>query len=121
MQVAEVAQRAILAPPPPRTGPLLLSARYLSAAVEAQVGGDLYEVVPGESSVRVLVGDVRGKGLSAVRTATVVIGEFRAVAADTDDVVHIAREVDRRIQPYLTDPEDFVTGVFVDIDLDGRF
>lgn len=121
IQVAEVAQRAILAPPPPRTGPLLLSARYLSAAVEAQVGGDLYEVVPGESSVRVLVGDVRGKGLSAVRTATVVIGEFRAVAADTDDVVHIAREVDRRIQPYLTDPEDFVTGIFVDIDLAGRF
>ena len=36
MQVAEVAQRAILAPPPPRTGPLSLSARYLSAAVEAR-------------------------------------------------------------------------------------
>ncbi|GAA1915886.1 GAF domain-containing SpoIIE family protein phosphatase [Nocardioides marmoribigeumensis] len=121
MQVAEVAQRAILAPPPPRTGPLRLSARYLSAAVEAQVGGDLYEIVPGTTSVRLLVGDVRGKGLSAVRTATVVIGEFRAAAADTGDVCHVAREVDRRIQPYLPDPEDFVTGVIVDIDHAGHF
>ena len=121
IQVAEAAQRAILAPPPPRTGPLTLSARYLSAAVESQVGGDLYEVVSGPSSVRLLVGDVRGKGLSAVRTATVVIGEFRAAAVDSADVVHLARVVDRRIRPYLPDLEDFVTGVVVDIDHDGTF
>ena len=108
--VAEAAQRAILAPPPARTGPVALSARYLSAALEAQVGGDLYEVVRGPSSVRLLVGDVRGKGLSAVRTATVVLGEFRAAAAGTGDVAHVAREIDRRILPYLPDPEDFVTG-----------
>ncbi len=121
MQVAEAAQRAILAPPPDRTGPVRLSARYVSAAEEAQVGGDLYEVVPGPSSVRLLVGDVRGKGLAAVRTATVAIGEFRAAAVDTDHLAHVAREVDRRIQPYLPDPEDFVTGVLVDIAHDGRF
>ena len=121
LQVAEVAQRAILAPPSPRMGPLALSARYLSAAVEAQIGGDLYEVVPSATSVRVLVGDVRGKGLAAVRTATVVIGEFRAAAVDSDDVGHVAREVDRRLQPYLPDPEDFVTGVLVDIGHDGHY
>ena len=102
----------------PRRGPvpIALSARYLSAAVEAQVGGDLYEVVPGPTSVRLLVGDVRGKGLSAVRTATVVLGEFRAAAAGTGDVAHVAREIDRRIPPYLPDAEDFVTGVLVDIE-----
>jgi serine phosphatase RsbU (regulator of sigma subunit) len=121
MQVAEVAQRAILAPPSPRMGPLSLSARYLSAAVEAQIGGDLYEVVAGPTAVRVLVGDVRGKGLAAVRTATVVIGEFRAAAVSTNDVAQVAREVDRRLLPYLPDPEDFVTGVLVDIDHDGHF
>lgn len=120
MLVAEAAQRAILAPPPPRTGPVALSARYLSAAVEAQIGGDLYEVVQGPESVRLLVGDVRGKGLSAVRTATVVLGEFRAAAADSGDVVHVAREIDRRIRPYL-DTEDFVTGVLVEIGHDGSY
>ena len=78
-------------------------------------GGDLYEVVRGPSSVRLLVGDVRGKGLSAVRTATVVLGEFRAAAAGPGDVAHVAREIDRRILPYLPDAEDFVTGVLVDI------
>ncbi|HEV2798834.1 MAG TPA: GAF domain-containing SpoIIE family protein phosphatase, partial [Nocardioides sp.] len=119
--VAEAAQRAILAPPPARIGPVSLSARYHSAAFEAQVGGDLYEVVRGPSSVRLLVGDVRGKGLSAVRTATVVLGEFRAAAAGPGDVAHVAREIDRRIRPYLPDDEDFVTGVLVDIRHDGSF
>jgi serine phosphatase RsbU (regulator of sigma subunit) len=119
--VAEAAQRAILAPPPARTGPISLSVRYLSAAAEAQVGGDLYEVVPGPTCVRLLVGDVRGKGLSAVRTATVVLGEFRAAAAGPADVAQVAREIDRRIPPYLLDAEEFVTAVLVDIEHDGRF
>ena len=119
--VAEAAQRAILAPPPARTGPVSLSARYHSAALEAQIGGDLYEVVRGPGSVRLLVGDVRGKGLSAVRTATVVLGEFRAAAAGPGDVAHVAREIDRRILPYLPDGEDFVTGLLVDIRHDGTF
>ena len=119
--VAEAVQRAILAPPPERIGPLSLSVRYLSAAAEAQVGGDLYEVVPGPTSARLLVGDVRGKGLSAVRTATVVLGEFRAAAAGTGDVAAVAREIDRRIPPYLLDAEEFVTAVLVDIEHDGQF
>ncbi|NYG54631.1 PP2C family protein-serine/threonine phosphatase [Nocardioides perillae] len=119
--VAEAAQRAILAPPPQRSGPLTLSARYLSAATEAQVGGDLYEVVPSATSSRLLVGDVRGKGLGAVRTATVVLGAFRSAAADTDDVAAIARDVDRRIVPYLADAEDFVTAVVVAVEHDGCF
>jgi serine phosphatase RsbU (regulator of sigma subunit) len=119
--VAEAAQRAILTQPPARIGPIGLSVRYLSAAAEAQVGGDLYEVVAAPSAVRLLVGDVRGKGLSAVRTATVVLGEFRAAAAGTGDVATVAREIDRRIPPYLLDNEEFVTAVLVDIEHDGRF
>ncbi|GAB6984089.1 SpoIIE family protein phosphatase [Nocardioides pyridinolyticus] len=121
MLVAEAAQRAILAPPPPRVGPVTLTARYSSAAVEAQVGGDLYELVERPDSVRLLVGDVRGKGLGAVRSATVVLGEFRAAAAGDSDIADVAREIDRRIVPYLPDSEDFVTGVLVDIAHDGTF
>ena len=119
--VAEAAQRAILAPPPEKVGPVALSARYVSAAVEAQVGGDLYEVVPAPGSVRLLVGDVRGKGLAAVRTATVVLGEFRAAAAGTGDLAHVAREIDQRMRAHLLTDEDFVTGVLVEIADDGRF
>jgi PAS domain S-box-containing protein len=117
-RVAEAAQRAILAPVPSGIGPVRLAARYVSAAAEARVGGDLYEVVRRPSAVRLIVGDVRGKGLEAVRTATIVLGEFRAAATDLDDLPAVAVQIDRRLAPYLGD-EDFVTAVLAEIDDDG--
>lgn len=119
-RVAEAAQHAILAPPPTRIGPVALAARYVSAEAEALVGGDLYEVVRRDSAVRLLIGDVRGKGLEAVRTATVVLGEFRAAAADLDDLSDVCRQIDRRLRPYLG-PEDFVTSLLAEVGDDGRF
>ena len=117
-RVAEAAQQAILAPVPPRVGPVRLAAAYVSAAAEARVGGDLYEVLPLDDCVRLLVGDVRGKGLQAVRTATVVLGEFRAAAVERQDVAAVARQMDLRLRPYLND-EDFVTAVVAEIRADG--
>jgi GAF domain-containing protein/anti-sigma regulatory factor (Ser/Thr protein kinase) len=119
-RVAEAAQHAILAPPPGEIGPVALAARYVSAEAEALVGGDLYEIVRRDSSVRLLIGDVRGKGLEAVRTATVALGEFRAAAADIDDLCDVARQIDRRLRPYLG-PEDFVTALLAEVEDDGRF
>ncbi len=121
MKVAAAAQQAILAPPPPRIGPYRLSARYVSAADEAQVGGDLYEVVARGDRLRVLVGDVRGKGLGAVRTATIVLGGFRSVAALDVPVEEVARQLDKHVQVYLPDEEDFVTAALMDLDHDGSF
>jgi serine phosphatase RsbU (regulator of sigma subunit)/anti-sigma regulatory factor (Ser/Thr protein kinase) len=119
-RVADVVQRAILAPPPRRLGSLLLAARYVSAAAEARVGGDLYEVVRRPNAVRMLIGDVRGKGLAAVRTATIVLGEFRAAAVDIADLRDVAEHIDRRIQPYLGD-EDFVTATIAEVTDDGQY
>ena len=119
-RVADVAQRAILAPPPARLGSLRLAARYVSAAAEARVGGDLYEVVERPDAVRLLIGDVRGKGLAAVRTATIVLGEFRAAAVDLGDLGHVAEHIDRRIRPYLGE-EDFVTALIAEINADGQY
>jgi GAF domain-containing protein/anti-sigma regulatory factor (Ser/Thr protein kinase) len=118
-RVAEAAQHAILAPVPAQIGPLLLSAAYVSAAREALIGGDLYEVVPREDGLRLIIADVRGKGLEAVRVATVVLGEFRAAAADEADLQQVAVRVDRRLTAYLAD-EDFVTALIVDIDNGGQ-
>ena len=118
-RVAEAAQHAILATLPPRLGAVALSARYVSATAEALVGGDLYEVVERAGAVRLLVGDVRGKGLEAVRTATVVLGEFRAAAADIEHLVDVAVQIDRRLRRYLGD-EDFVTAVLAEITDDGQ-
>ena len=119
-RVADAAQRAILAPPPARLGSLLLAARYVSAAAEARVGGDLYEVVQRPDATRLLIGDVRGKGLAAVRTATIVLGEFRAAAMDIADLGDVAQHIDRRIRPYLGD-EDFVTATIAEVANDGRY
>jgi serine phosphatase RsbU (regulator of sigma subunit)/anti-sigma regulatory factor (Ser/Thr protein kinase) len=119
-RVAEAAQHAILATLPPRLGAVELSARYVSAAAEALVGGDLYEVVERGETVRLLVGDVRGKGLEAVRLATVVLGEFRAAAADIERLPDVAGQIDRRLRRYLAD-EDFVTAVLAEIDPDGSY
>jgi serine phosphatase RsbU (regulator of sigma subunit) len=119
-RVADAAQRAILAPPPSRLRSLLLAARYVSAAAEARVGGDLYEIVERPDAVRLLIGDVRGKGLAAVRTATIVLGEFRAAAVDIGDVGEVAEHIDRRIRPYLGE-EDFVTALIAEINDDGRY
>lgn len=121
MKVAAAAQQAILAPPPPRLGPFSLSARYVSAVEEAQVGGDLYEVVALPDRVRVLIGDVRGKGLGAVRTATIVLGGFRSVAVLDVSIDEVARQLDTHVQVYLHDEEDFVTAALMDLHHDGRF
>jgi serine phosphatase RsbU (regulator of sigma subunit) len=120
IRVAEAAQQAILAPPPDRVGAIALAARYVSATAEALVGGDMYEVVARPGAVRLLIGDVRGKGLAAVRTATIVLGEFRAAAADLDDLAAIARQLDRRVRAYL-DGEDFVTALLAEVADDGTY
>jgi serine phosphatase RsbU (regulator of sigma subunit) len=117
LRVAEAAQHAILSPPPAHIGPVHLAARYVSAAAEALVGGDMYEVVRRPGAVRLLIGDVRGKGLEAVRTA---LGEFRAAAADVDDLSRVAVQIDRRLRSYL-DVEDFVTAVLAEVCDDGSW
>ena len=118
-RVAEAAQHAILAPVPSRVGPVLLSAAYVSATREALIGGDLYEVVTRTDGLRLIIGDARGKGVDAVRVATIVLGEFRAAAADEHDLEQVAVRVDRRLTSYLAD-EDFVTALIVDLRNDGR-
>jgi GAF domain-containing protein/anti-sigma regulatory factor (Ser/Thr protein kinase) len=117
-RVAEAAQHAILAPMPSELGPVRLSAAYVSAAQDALVGGDLYEAIEREGSVRILIGDVRGKGLEAVRMATVVLGHFRSAAVECRDLGAVARQVDDRLRPYIGD-EDFVTAIMAEISPDG--
>ena len=71
--VARVAQSALLREVPETVTAARLASRYLSAAAEARVGGDLLEVVPDAARPRWLIGDTRGKGLSAVRLASVAM------------------------------------------------
>jgi hypothetical protein len=115
--VAEAAQRAVLRPPPPRLGPLGFDVVYVAAAAEAKVGGDLYEaVVTSQHGIRVIMGDVRGKGLGAVELATDVLGMFREQAHDAGTLAELATRLDAGLGRGLGRHEEFVTALLVEID-----
>lgn len=111
-RLAEVTQHAILAPLPCSLGPVRMASRYRSAAAEAVVGGDFYDAISTTSGVRVLIGDVKGKGLGAVRTASHVLGAFRLAALGQAGLDQVARDLQDCVSPGLDD-EDFVTAMLV--------
>jgi sigma-B regulation protein RsbU (phosphoserine phosphatase) len=106
--IAEAAQLALLPPLPPEMTGITIAARYRSATREASVGGDLYEIIPTGHGIRVIIGDVRGKGLEAVLLARHVLSAFRRSAVAMPAMEQVAGEVGRAIGPYLGE-EDFVT------------
>jgi serine phosphatase RsbU (regulator of sigma subunit) len=115
--VAEAAQRALLRPLPRQVGPLELAVVYLAAAAEARVGGDLYEVARTQFGIRLIVGDVRGKGLDAVEIAADVLGVFREVAHEVYTLAEVARRIDASLARRPAAPlEEFVTAVLAEID-----
>ncbi|TJZ49714.1 hypothetical protein FCH28_24995 [Streptomyces piniterrae] len=112
--IAEVAQRVLLRPVPRGAGPLRIAVSYTSAVAEAQIGGDLYEVVTSPAGVRIIVGDVQGKGLEAVESAAVVLGAFREAAHDEPDLTAVGERLERALNRHLSG-ERFVTAVLAEI------
>ncbi|MEV8088301.1 PP2C family protein-serine/threonine phosphatase [Streptomyces nigra] len=108
--VAEAAQHALLQPVPSTVGPFQVAVRYSAAAAEARIGGDLYALVSTPYGVRLIVGDVRGKGLPAVGTAALVVGVFREAAHDEPDLLDVVARIERSLARNLG-PDDFVTAV----------
>ncbi|MFF6888811.1 PP2C family protein-serine/threonine phosphatase [Streptomyces sp. NPDC012421] len=112
--IAEVAQRVLLRPVPRTAGGLSAAVSYTAAVAEARIGGDLYEVVTFPGGVRVIVGDVQGKGLDAVETAADVLGAFREAAHDEPDLAGVSARLERAMNRSL-DGERFVTAVVAEI------
>ncbi|WP_354642619.1 PP2C family protein-serine/threonine phosphatase [Kitasatospora camelliae] len=109
--VAEAAQRALLRQPEPTVGPLRLAVRYVSAADAGRIGGDLYSVLDTPHGTRLIVGDVRGKGLGAVQTAAVVLGAFREAAYDEKRLGSVAARIEASVARHAPDGE-FTTALF---------
>ncbi|MFF7680439.1 PP2C family protein-serine/threonine phosphatase [Actinacidiphila glaucinigra] len=78
--VAEAAQQVVLQPLPELIGPLRIACDYQAAEDQARIGGDLYAAVRTPGGTRLLIGDVRGKGLPAIGDASLLLGAFRSVA-----------------------------------------
>ena len=114
--VARVAQSALLREVPRSVAAARLASRYLSASAEARVGGDLLEVITDGANPRWLVGDTRGKGLPAVRLASVAATSFRDACAQPGlSLTEVARAVDLSVTR-AGGEEDFVTAVFAELD-----
>jgi serine phosphatase RsbU (regulator of sigma subunit) len=112
--VSEAAQRALLRPVPARIGSLSIAVRYLAAEAEARIGGDLYEVLSTPYGTRVILGDVRGKGLQAVETAADVLGAFRDAARAEPDLALVAAHLDASLARRPAS-EEFVTAVLLSL------
>jgi len=114
--VARVAQSALLREVPRSVAAARLASRYLSASAEARVGGDVVEVIADGANPRWLVGDTRGKGLAAVRLASVAATSFRDACAQPGlSLAEVARAVDASVTRAAAQ-EDFVTAVFAELD-----
>ncbi len=125
--VSEAAQRVVLPPLPRKLGPLRASALYLSAEAEARIGGDLYAAARTASGTRLIVGDVRGKGLTAVDDAALLLGAFRAAAHREAGLSELVSDLDRSVRGVHGEPggtghpgETFITATVMDVpDQDG--
>jgi serine phosphatase RsbU (regulator of sigma subunit) len=116
VSVAEVAQRAVLRPLPPALGPLELGVVYLAAAADAKVGGDLYDVALTPFGIRLIIGDVRGKGLGAVEVAADVLGRYRQIAYEVHTLPELARRLDAGLSRRWGEHEEFVTALLAEFD-----
>ncbi|MBZ4322582.1 PP2C family protein-serine/threonine phosphatase [Streptomyces huiliensis] len=120
--VADVAQSVLLKPLPARSGPLRMAAVYVAADAEARIGGDLYAAVRSREGTRVMIGDVRGKGLDAVGDAALLLGAFRAAAHRNPPLPRLVAHLHNTVYWDTVAPADgesasetFVTAAVLDI------
>ncbi|MGW7674132.1 PP2C family protein-serine/threonine phosphatase [Streptomyces sp. NPDC054775] len=92
--VADATQKVLLRPIPPRVGPLEIASLYLTATPHARVGGDFYALADTRYGIRLIIGDVRGKGLPALAVAAAVLGSFREAAHEATDLTQLAKRLE---------------------------
>ncbi|MFF3848735.1 PP2C family protein-serine/threonine phosphatase [Streptomyces sp. NPDC002328] len=120
-EIAEAAQRAVLPEPAERIGGFRIAARYEAAQADAFIGGDLYAVQDSPHGIRLVVGDVRGKGMGAVAAVAVVIGAFREAAEQEVTLEAVAERLERALtresarRESLETLEGFATAVLAEI------
>ncbi|MFF3543871.1 PP2C family protein-serine/threonine phosphatase [Streptomyces platensis] len=124
--VAEAVQRAVLPDPPKEAGPLAVAAGYTAAQAEARIGGDFYAVQETPFGVRMIIGDVRGKGIKAVAAVSVALGAFRQEAEYAPSLNTLGQRLDEalakaaaRSGPVISS-EGFTTAVLAEVSADGE-
>ncbi|MFJ6698342.1 PP2C family protein-serine/threonine phosphatase [Streptomyces sp. NPDC091272] len=113
-------QRALLHPLPPEIGGYRIAGFYQAAQAEARVGGDFYEALETPYGLRMVLGDVCGKGLVAVDATVTLLGAFREAAYEAE-LTDVARAMDRalRRRQDATADHRFATALIVEAGPDG--
>ncbi|MET8116727.1 PP2C family protein-serine/threonine phosphatase [Streptomyces prasinus] len=122
-EVAAAMQRAVLPELPRRVGRLTVASRYEVAHKEASIGGDLFAIHETPQGIRMLIADVRGKGLGAVRTVNALLGSFREACLHQPDLPGVVRQLEDRMRAGIeeasgAETESFATSVVVEIPFD---
>jgi serine phosphatase RsbU (regulator of sigma subunit) len=112
-RLVTIAQEAVLRPIGPQIGQLAVAGRYVSASAAADIGGDLYEALSTRYGVRMIIGDVRGKGIDAIRLAINVLGSFRHAAYERAELRAIIADLDHAVARSVGE-EDFVTAAVIE-------
>jgi serine phosphatase RsbU (regulator of sigma subunit) len=121
--VSEATQRVVLRPLPKQAGPVSIASEYRTAEADTQIGGDLYAVARTGDSTRLLIGDVRGKGLASISETATVLESFRAAAQRQSSlpemVVYLEQSAQWGLKEFSAAEADvgerFVTAAVVDI------
>jgi serine phosphatase RsbU (regulator of sigma subunit) len=119
-------EQSSVLPMPDVLGPVVVTARYQAAGNAPGLGGDFYAACKSANGIRVLIGDVRGKGPVAAETAAALLRTFRRTASSsltlTDAVVELERTmgVEALRQADLEAHEHFATAIVAEMGPDGR-
>ncbi|MDX6421364.1 MAG: hypothetical protein QOG28_5984 [Trebonia sp.] len=109
--------------PRARPGPLSIASAHRAFDPDSTIGGDLYAVTPASGSTRLVIGDVRGKGLATIGSTAIMLDAFRALAHRQLPLPELVAHLEGAVRwdstgnagPELDVGESFVTAVIADI------
>jgi hypothetical protein len=120
-RVSDATQGVVLRPLPKRAGPVSIATAYRAFDEDSKLGGDLYAVTRTSGSTRLVIGDVRGKGLATISDTAAMLGAFRALAHRQLPLPELVTYLEGAVRWDATENaafdvgERFVTAVLADI------
>ncbi|MBT2470103.1 serine/threonine-protein phosphatase [Streptomyces sp. ISL-66] len=115
-------QQAVLRPLPECVAGYQVAGCYRAAGAENKVGGDFYEALNTPHGLRLVIGDVCGKGLPAVDATVTLLGAFREAAFLEEDLACVAHRMDQSLMRRQESTGDarFASALLVQARPDGR-
>ncbi|MBQ1161006.1 serine/threonine-protein phosphatase [Streptomyces sp. A73] len=119
---AAVIQQHILHPLPEVTPQVRVDGVFEPLQEDKLFGGDIYDVAATPFGTRVLIGDVQGKGLSAVGAAFAVLGGFREAAHREPTLSGLVDALETSVVRHNAyarrsgEPERFITALVLSVD-----